>query len=54
MTVNVWDIVLIAVLLAAVALAVLRVVRVRRGSGCGCGCDGCTRGCRKQEEKEQR
>ncbi len=40
---NIWDIVISALLAAALFFAVRRIRR--RGSGCGCGCDGCTKGC---------
>lgn len=36
------DIILIAVIAAALALAVRRVWKTRKTGGCGCGCDGCT------------
>ena len=37
---NVWDIVLIAVIAACVVCAVF--LLKKRGGGCGCGCPGCT------------
>ena len=35
------DIILIALIAAALALAVRRVWKARKTGGCGCGCDGC-------------
>ncbi len=40
---NLWDIILGAALIAAVALAVVSRIR-KKGKGCGCGCEGCDRG----------
>ena len=52
---NVWDILLLALLAAAVLSAVLSLRRARRGGGCGCGCAGCTRACDKRgSEAEKR
>lgn len=45
---NVWDIVILAVIAAAVGLAV-RKIRKNKG-GCSCGCSGC----RKSEACENR
>ena len=42
---NVWDIVILAVVAAALFLAVRKVRRNRRTGGCGCGCEGCSKSC---------
>ena len=41
---NAVDMVLLALIAAAVIWAVRRSVRRAKRGGCGCGCDGCT-GC---------
>jgi len=42
---NIWDILILALLAAAVGLA-LKTLRGRKNSGgCACGCEGCTRQC---------
>ena len=41
---NAVDILLLALIAAAVIRAVLRSVKRAKHGGCGCGCDGCT-GC---------
>ena len=43
---NVWDIVIIAVIAAAVIFAVRSAVK-RKGR-CSCGCGGCSRKCEKE------
>ena len=48
---NLWDILILAGVAAAVLFAILR-MRRRRG-GCGCGCDGCTAGCGKKKEEKK-
>jgi hypothetical protein len=46
---NIWDILILAVILAAVAAA-FRVMKSKNGrGGCGCGCDGCTKSCASRQ-----
>ena len=40
---NVWDIVILALVAAALFFAVRKVRKNRRTGGCGCGCAGCTK-----------
>ena len=40
---NIWDILILAAVAAAVFFAVRRVHKTRRSGGCGCGCEGCTK-----------
>ena len=40
---NVWDIVILAQVAAALFFAVRKVRKNRRAGGCGCGCAGCTK-----------
>ncbi len=41
---NLSNIIIVAVLLAAVLFALRSVVKKRKSGGCGCGCSGCS-GC---------
>lgn len=45
------DLLVVGILLAVVALIVVRMVRDRGAGGCGCGCSGCPHrnGCEKEE-----
>ena len=45
------DIVLLALLAAAVIRAVIVTVRTKKNGGCGCGCEGCAGSCRKDHQK---
>lgn len=45
---NVWDIVIAVLILAAVAAAI-RVMWIRRNSGCSCGCESCRKDCRSRK-----
>ena len=46
---NIWDILILAVILAAVAAA-FRVMKSKNGrGGCGCGCDGCKKSCASRQ-----
>ena len=45
---NAADILLLALLAAALIWAVVRCVKNAKRGGCGCGCDGCTAQCRKR------
>ena len=47
---NIWDIVLLAAIAAAVGLALRKVIANRRRGGCGCGCDGCTQRCAARKD----
>ncbi len=38
---NVWDVVILAAVLAAAVLAVIRVRKRKKSGGCSCGCGGC-------------
>ena len=41
---NIWDVVIIIVLLAAAGFAVRHIVKGRK-QGCSCGCGDCTKTC---------
>ena len=47
---NLWDILILSAVAAAVLHAILR-MRRRRGNGCGCGCDGCGADCGKRQKQ---
>ena len=49
---NVWDIALIAALVAIIALAARRMVLNKRQgkSSCGCDCGNCACGCHRREK----
>ncbi len=49
---NAVDIILLALIAAAVVWAIRRSVKLRKTGGCGCGCDGCT-GCDAKRGTEQ-
>ena len=50
---NLWDILLLAGLAAAVLLALRGLIRRRRqGKGCCGGCAGCALDCERRREKE--
>ncbi|MBQ8109476.1 MAG: FeoB-associated Cys-rich membrane protein [Clostridia bacterium] len=51
---NIWDIVLVAALAAAVGLAVRKLARNRRSgkTACGCDCGSCTCGCGGAKKKD--
>ena len=38
---NGWDVLILALVLAAVAGALCAVIRSKKKGGCGCGCEGC-------------
>ncbi len=42
---NVWDIVVLAMIGAGVYLAVRRARKTGKSGGCSCGCEGCRRPC---------
>ena len=42
---NIWDIIIIGIILLAAGLAVRHIIR-NRGNSCGC-CDGCSSDCMK-------
>ena len=46
---NIWDILILAAVAAAVFFAVRRVWKTRRSGGCGCGCAGCNGACGKKK-----
>ena len=48
------DLLVVGILLAVVALIVVRMVRDRGAGGCGCGCSGCPHrnGCEKEEPRK--
>ena len=46
---NLWDILILSAVAAAVLFAVFRIRR--RGGGCGCGCDGCGADCGKRQKE---
>ena len=50
---NIWDIVLIVIIVAAVALAIIHIVRTKRRGGCTCGgnCAGCLTPCSKEKNE---
>ena len=50
-----WDILLIALVAGAVALAVRRLIRNRRQgkSACGCDCGSCACGCGQRKREDQ-
>ncbi|MBQ0009664.1 MAG: FeoB-associated Cys-rich membrane protein [Ruminococcus sp.] len=51
---NVWDYLLIAVLLACVVLACRFLFGRRKKGGCGCSsCDGCCENCRLSTDKKK-
>ncbi len=45
---NVWDIVIIAGVAAAVIAAVTVIIKNRKKGKCSCGCDGCNLKCDKK------
>ncbi len=47
---NIWDILLIVLILAVLMLAVVRCVRVRKrgGTSCGGNCAGCVASCSRR------
>ena len=48
---NIWDI-LIILLVGAAVLAALRIMRGHRETGaCACGCEGCTKKCSVRQEE---
>ena len=51
---NVWDILILILLVGAVALAMRKLHRKR--GGCSCGCEGCRAKdtCRASEERERK
>ena len=42
---NIWDFLIIAVVLALIFLAFRLAKGRRKKGGCGCGCEGCTKEC---------
>ena len=48
---NIWDIILSVILIAAVVLAIIRCVRVKKRGGCGCGCSDCSASCAGKNEE---
>ena len=47
---NLWDLLIVAAILAAVVLAVRSARKRNHGScGCGCGCDSCPAKCGKRD-----
>jgi hypothetical protein len=52
-TMNIWDIVLVIIIIAAVTLAVIHLVRSKRRGQCSCGsCAGCSAPCRKEKDEK--
>lgn len=52
-TMNIWDIVLVIIIIAAVTLAVIHLVRSKRRGQCSCGsCAGCSTPCRKEKDEK--
>ncbi|MBR3125020.1 MAG: FeoB-associated Cys-rich membrane protein [Mogibacterium sp.] len=50
---NIWDIVLVIIIIAAVTLAVIHLVRSKRRGQCSCGsCAGCSTPCRKEKDEK--
>ena len=46
------DILLIAVVVAAAALAVRSIVKRRKSGDCGCGCSDCTASCPRRKKEQ--
>ena len=46
---SIWDLVIVALIGAAVVLAIRR-IRAGKG-GCSCGCEGCEKSCTKREKE---
>ena len=42
---NIWDILLIALIAVAAGFALRRVIRTRKTGGCSCGASGCSGNC---------
>ncbi len=50
---NIWDIILLIIIVAAVCLAAGHIVRAKKQgkSACGCDCGHCGSPCRSKQEK---
>ena len=44
---NLWDGVILLLVLGIAVLAFRRMKKDRKQGGCGCGCEGCARSCKK-------
>ena len=48
---NLWDILILALVAAALGLALRRLLPRRHTGGCGCGCEGCSGACSRSDGK---
>lgn len=51
---NIWDILILLLIIGAAAMALRTLRGNRKNGGCTCGCGGCTKECAaRQEEKPE-
>jgi len=45
---NIWDIIIAAVISLIIIAAVRNIIKNKKSGKCSCGCDGCTRKCKNK------